>query len=77
MRVRLAKWGNSLGLRVPNALARQLGFEAGREVEVRCADGALVVEAVAPAYRLADLLSGMSPKAMRAAFDWGDEGGDG
>jgi antitoxin MazE len=34
MRVKIAEWGNSLGLRVPKAVADQLGLKAGSEVEM-------------------------------------------
>ena len=74
MDVLLAKWGNSLGLRVPNALARQLGIGEGQRVKVTVERGKLIVAPVAPAYKLADVLANMNPKAMRAAFDWGDDG---
>jgi antitoxin MazE len=75
MHVLLAKWGNSLGLRVPNALARQLGIGEGQRVKVTVERGRLIVAPVAPAYRLKDLLANMNPKAMRAAFDWDAERG--
>jgi antitoxin MazE len=35
MRVKIAERGNSLGLRVPKAVADHLGLKAGSEVEVR------------------------------------------
>jgi len=75
MRVKLSKWGNSLGFRVPRALARQLKFGAGQTVEANAERGRLVVASVAPSYRLAELTADMTPRAMHEAFDW--EAGDG
>lgn len=39
MRVKIAEWGNSLGLRVPKAVADQLGLKAGSEVDVTLEGG--------------------------------------
>jgi antitoxin MazE len=75
MHVQLSKWGNSLGLRLPRALARQIGVREGQQVNV-IADGArLIIEPVTRAWRLEELLVGMSPEAMHEAFDWGDDRG--
>lgn len=38
------KWGNSLALRIPSAMARQMGIEEGAEIEVRVEGRRLVVE---------------------------------
>jgi len=75
MQVQLSKWGNSLGLRLPRALAQQIGASEGQKVNI-IADGArLIIEPVAPALSLQDLLVNMTPEAMRAAFDWGEDAG--
>ena len=75
MQVQLSKWGNSLGLRLPRALAQQIGASEGQKVNI-VADGArLIIEPVAPALSLRDLLVNMTPKAMGAAFDWGEDVG--
>lgn len=75
MQVQVSKWGNSLGLRLPRALAAHLGVSEGQKVEIS-ADGArLVIERVKPAYALRDLLVNMTPEAMHEAFDWGEDAG--
>lgn len=75
MQVQISRWGNSLGLRLPRALARQVGIAEGQKVRVTADGGRLVIEAATPRYRLEDLLENVTPEAMRAAFDWGaDEG---
>jgi antitoxin MazE len=75
MHVQLAKWGNSIGLRLPRALALQIGVREGQKVNVIVEGARLIVEPVAPAWRLEDLLQGMTPEAMGEAFDWGDDRG--
>jgi antitoxin MazE len=75
MRVLVSKWGNSLGLRLPRSLAVQLGIRSGQEVNVVAVGAKLIVEPVAPNYRVEDLLANVTPEAMRGAFDWGDDAG--
>ena len=58
MRVAVQKWGNSLALRIPRALAAAAGVEQGTEVEVSVRDGRLVAEPVVRVPTLAELLDG-------------------
>jgi antitoxin MazE len=52
------KWGNSLGLRIPKPLAREVGLGPGSRVIVKADRGRLVVSAVdVPRYTLAGLLA--------------------
>jgi len=75
MKIQISRWGNSLGLRLPRALAQQMGVSEGQKVNVTAEGGRLVVEPVSPRYRLEDLTADMTPEAMRDAFDWGDDVG--
>ncbi len=75
MHVQISKWGNSLGLRLPRALAQQIGISEGAKVNIWADGSRLVVETVSTQYSLADLLVNMSPQTMSTAFSWGaDEG---
>jgi antitoxin MazE len=75
MHVQISKWGNSLGLRLPRALAKQIGISEGGQVNIWADGSRLVVEAAPPKYVLEDLLVNMSPQNMSDAFSWGaDEG---
>jgi antitoxin MazE len=73
--VQISKWGNSLGLRLPRSLAHQLGISEGQKVNVIAEGARLIVEPLAPIYRLEDLLANVTPESMRDAFDWGDDAG--
>ena len=75
MQAQIAKWGNSLGLRLPKALAEHIGAREGQKLTI-VADGArLIIEPVAQRPRLAALSANMKPEAMRAAFDCGEDAG--
>ncbi len=75
MLVRLSKWGNSLGLRLPKSLAQQIGVVAGQTVSVTGEGDRLIVRAAPGRWTLEDMLVGMTPKAMSEAFEWGRDQG--
>ncbi len=58
MRVAVQKWGNSLALRIPKALADAAGVAQGTEVEVSVQDGRLVATPVVRVPTLDELLAG-------------------
>ena len=60
MKTKIQKWGNSLALRIPRALAADANVRVGSTVEVRLDDGRLVVEPDSePRYELGELLAGV------------------
>jgi antitoxin MazE len=71
MQVQVARWGNSLGLRIPKDVAQQAGLREGARVDVKADGDRIIICPARPRYVLADLLKGMTPEAMRQAFDWG------
>jgi antitoxin MazE len=75
MQVQVARWGNSLGLRIPKDVALRVGLRAGARVEIEAEGDRIVISPARRRYVLADLLEGMTPQAMREAFDWGPDKG--
>ncbi|MGC9450249.1 MAG: AbrB/MazE/SpoVT family DNA-binding domain-containing protein [Oceanipulchritudo sp.] len=71
MRTRVAKWGNSLGVRLPKALTKSLSLEDGTEVELREADGKLLLEPLHRQYRLEKLLEGIRPENLHGEIGAG------
>ncbi len=59
----VAKWGNSLAMRIPREAARQLGIEEGRAVDIAVEDGALVLRPVTEqtVYDLDELVARIHP----------------
>jgi antitoxin MazE len=43
--LRIQRWGNSLAVRIPSAIAKSVGFKVGQPVEVSAQDSALRVAA--------------------------------
>ena len=75
MQVQVARWGNSLCLRIPKDIALRTGLREGARVEVEAEGDRIIISPARPRYVLADLLKGMTPEAMRQAFDWGPDKG--
>lgn len=73
MQVQLARWGNSLGIRIPKDIAAQVGLRDGARVEIQAEGDRIVITTDRPRYDLADLLKDVTPDAMRDAFDWGPD----
>jgi antitoxin MazE len=75
MQVRVAKWGNSLGLRVPKDVAARVGLREGSRVEIAARGSSIIVTVDRPVFDLCELLEDMTPEAMHEAFDWGEDVG--
>jgi len=71
MRTEIAKWGNSLALRLPRSLAADAGLAKGTVVDLRIEGDKLIIAPARPRYRLADLLSKITPDNRHDEVDWG------
>lgn len=76
MRAAIRKWGNSLALRIPRALAESAGIAAGSEVEIALSDGRIVVEPVDPRDTLESLLAQVTPENRHAEVRSGPATGE-
>jgi antitoxin MazE len=59
MRVQLAKWGNSLAVRIPATYAKEIGAAENGQAEMTVENGRLVLEPVhdVPRFELSELVS--------------------
>ena len=75
MKTRIAKWGNSLALRLPKALVKSFALDEGSAVElVDHADGILLRPA-AKRYELKELLEGVNKDNLHEAEETGPPAG--
>ncbi len=77
--VHIAKWGNSLGFRIPRGIADSLNIRAGDTLDLTPADGGLLIKKVTPtakSYALADVLTSFAPASAQAAVDFGAPQGE-
>jgi antitoxin MazE len=73
MQGRIGKWGNSLALRIPSAIAREASMDEGRPVDVSVERGRIVITplAEAPRYSLEKLLAGITRENRHEETDTG------
>jgi len=76
MKVAFQKWGNSLALRVPKVVAREIGASDGKTAEMSVRDGKLVIEVTKlkrrkRRYTLDELVAGITPENRHEEIDWG------
>lgn len=65
------KWGNSPAVRLPAAVMEAAHLTLDQAVEVRAENGRVIIEPVAPAYSLDELLAGIAPENRHAEADFG------
>ena len=75
--LRISKWGNSLGLRVPRDIAARTGLTEGARVEMEgFADGRIVITPSRRRLTIEELVVGMTPERsdlMEDDWPMGDE----
>jgi antitoxin MazE len=70
------KWGNSLGVRIPQSLANEVGLTIGTVVNIEVLDNKIVITPVTPKYQLDDLLVGVTPELIGGEYEWGEPVGE-
>ena len=70
MQGRIQRWGNSLALRLPKALADDLGITAGCVVGIETRGGQILLRPV-HRYQLEDLLAQVRPEQLHAEVPTG------
>lgn len=79
MKTRVQKWGNSLAIRIPKSFAEDVGIYSESEVELSLVEGQLVIAPISepePAYKLEDLLAGITEENLHGEIDFGAAVGD-
>ena len=72
----IRKWGNSLGIRLPQSLLAQLNLQENGEVEISVEDGRLLVLPVKkPAQTLDELLARITPENRHGEVAFGKPAG--
>lgn len=71
MRVAIRKWGNSLALRIPRALAADTHLTSGSQVDVAVEDGRLIVAPVTAEMTLDALLAAVTPDNLHGEISTG------
>lgn len=75
MKTNLARWGNSLAVRLPKDVTEELHLSEGAALDIKVEKGALMLRPTTPRYELKDLLRGVTRARMRKAWSWGPHRG--
>lgn len=76
MTTAIKKWGNSLAVRIPQAVAEQVNLHEGVRVAFEVVDGKIaLVPQTRKKYTLDDLLEGVTPEQFEGEMDWGADVG--
>ena len=68
----LRRWGNSLGIRLPAAIARQAHLQEDQDVELSVVEDGILIRAVSPRLSLDDRLAAFNPSVNDPVerMDW-------
>jgi antitoxin MazE len=67
----IAKWGNSLGVRLPKTVALEAEVDEGDTVDVSVKNGAIVIRPSRPTYSLEKLVAKITSRNRHDESDWG------
>lgn len=67
----VAKWGNSLALRLPKSVAREARLDEGSTVDVSVDNGTIVIRLSSPRYSLDELVGRITARNRHSESDWG------
>ena len=72
MRARkIVRWGNSIAVRLPKVVLRDIGLQEGDTLEFGTRNGAIVAKPVKKKPLLKDLLARVTPENVHGEIDWG------
>jgi antitoxin MazE len=72
----VAKWGNSLAVRIPQGIAKDAQLAEGDRLTLDVtADGNIVLRSARQKYDLHELVSGITKKNRHSETDWGSPAG--
>ncbi|MGA3260614.1 MAG: AbrB/MazE/SpoVT family DNA-binding domain-containing protein [Bryobacteraceae bacterium] len=73
----ISKWGNSLAVRIPLAIAKQASLGEGDSVALALdGDGGIVLRPTRRRYELSELVAQITPKNRHRETDWGQPQGE-
>ena len=73
----ISKWGNSLAVRIPLAIAKQASLGEGDCVSLTLnPDGGIILLPTRRKYELSDLVSRITPRNRHRQTDWGPPQGE-
>ncbi len=79
MQTEIGQWGNSIALRIPAAMAKEMGLEKGSKASLEMRDGAMVVtptRKISRKERFERILASAKAIGPDTEIDWGADVGN-
>ncbi|PSF32500.1 AbrB/MazE/SpoVT family DNA-binding domain-containing protein [Aphanothece hegewaldii CCALA 016] len=73
---KVSMWGNSLGVRLPQAIIQQVGWKEGALVTISVENDQIILSPAKPKYTLEELLKNVTPQMQHDEVDFGDPVGE-
>ncbi|KLU63370.1 antitoxin MazE [Peptococcaceae bacterium CEB3] len=74
MTTTVTKWGNGLGLHIPQYVAKEIGIKNGTRVEMKIIDGTIIIKPKVCSLR--ELLDQITPENLHEEFSFGERTGN-
>ena len=71
MESRVKKWGNSLGIRIPQSVASGVGLSENSVVDLQVQQGQIIIRPRHKRYDLDELLAQVRPDNIHCETEWG------
>lgn len=76
MQIKVQKWGNSLAVRIPRAIADEAAVEENSVMEISVDNNTVLMKrAKTKRLRLRDLVREITKENMHSEFEWGEPAG--
>lgn len=75
MHIKAQRWGNSLAVRIPKAVAEEAGIRERDEMDIEVRDGVIQLRPHALEPSLEELLAGITPENRHGETDFGQPQG--
>ena len=76
MEVKLQKWGNSWGIRIPNAFMKSIGLEGNNAVDLSCDENKIIItKSKKQKISLKELFDNYQGENLAKEFDWDEPKG--
>lgn len=76
MSVKIQKWGNSLGVRIPKTVIEKVNLSENSEVEIESKNGTIVIFPAKKEYSLDSLLEQITKNNLHSEEDFKTEGNE-
>ena len=75
-KARVVKWGNSLAVRIPKAVAERAGLQEGDPILIDAMNGHVELRAAERIPTLEELVAQITPENRHKEMDWGPDVGE-